>query len=99
MVIDLNKVDVMIGPDIRVNNDGELEAVPEKHFNNNNRFFAEEMKDPANRREFTLYSLNQYYVLLTRYIDGIRVGFWENDGFRQYMEKTLGIDDGNTTQS
>ena len=97
--IDLNKVGVMIGPDIKVNNDGELEAVPENHFNNNNRFSDEEMKDPANRREFTLYILNQYYVLLTRGIDGIRVGFWENDGFRQYMEKTLGIDDGNTTQS
>lgn len=97
--IDLNKVGVMIGPDIRVNDEGELEAVPESHINNNNKFSAEEMKDPANRREFTLYILNQYYVLLTRGIDGIRVGFWENDEFRQYMEKTLGIDNRNTTQS
>ncbi|MBO4838893.1 MAG: hypothetical protein J5493_05945 [Lachnospiraceae bacterium] len=44
-----------------------------------------------NRFEFTLYILNQYYVLLTRGIDGIRLGFWDNDAFREYMEKTLDI--------
>ena len=34
--------------------------------------------------------LNQYYVLLTRGIDGIRLGFWDgNDSFRKYMEDTL----------
>lgn len=89
----------MIGPDIRENDKEELEAAPESHINNNNKFSAEEMKDPANRREFTLYILNQYYVLLTRGIDGIRVGFWGNDEFRQYIEKTLEIDNGNTPQS
>lgn len=36
--------------------------------------------------------LNQYYVLLTRGIDGIRLGFWDgNDSFRKYMEDTLDI--------
>lgn len=90
--IDLNKVGVMIGPDIMVNSKGMLEANPDNHINRNNKFTKNEMKDPKVRFEFTLYILNQYYVLLTRGIDGIRLGFWENDAFREYMEKTLGID-------
>ena len=90
--IDLNKVGVMIGPDIRVNEDGKLEAVPDNHNNTNNKFSVEEMTDPMNQFEFTLYILNQYYVLLTRGIDGIRLGFWDgNDSFRKYMEDTLDI--------
>ncbi len=89
--IDLNKVGVMIGPDIRVNDKGILEADADHHNNTNNKFTAEEMIDPSNQFEFTLYILNQYYVLLTRGIDGIRLGFWDNDDFRKYMEKTLDI--------
>lgn len=89
--IDLNKVGVMIGPDIFVNDNGVLEADPDHHNNMNNKFSAEEMTDPKKRFEFTLFILNQYYVLLTRGIDGIRLGFWENDAFREYMEKTLEI--------
>ena len=89
--IDLNKVGVMIGPDIQVNTDGMLEAVPDSHINTNNKFSVEEMKDSDNQFEFTLYILNQYYVLLTRGIDGIRLGFWENEAFRKYMEDTLNI--------
>ena len=49
------------------------------------------MADPANQFEFTLFVLNIYYVLLTRGIDGIRVGFWDNDDFKQYMIDTLEI--------
>lgn len=90
--IDLNKVGVMIGPDITVNDEGKLEADPDCHNNTNNKFPVEEMDDPNNRYEFTLFILNQYYVLLTRGIDGIRVGFWENNAFRKYMEKTLEIE-------
>lgn len=89
--IDLNKVGVMIGPDIQVNTNGMLEAVPDSHINTNNKFSVEEMKDLDNQFEFTLYILNQYYVLLTRGIDGIRLGFWENEAFRKYMEDTLNI--------
>ena len=89
--IDLNKVGVMIGPDIKVNDEGKLEAVPDNHNNTNNKFTIEEMEIPENQYEFTLYILNQYYVLLTRGIDGIRVGFWENDAFRKYMEEVLEI--------
>lgn len=51
------------------------------------------MKYEYYKREFTLQVLNNYYVLLTRGIDGVRLGFWENDGFRKYMEKTLEIID------
>ena len=43
------------------------------------------------KKEFTLFVLNQYYVLLTRGIDGIQLGFWDNDDFRKHMENTLGI--------
>ena len=89
--IDLNKVGVMIGSDIKVNADGVLEAVPDNHINTNNKFPVEEMNDPDKQFEFTLYILNQYYVLLTRGIDGIRLGFWENEAFRKYMEDTLNI--------
>lgn len=89
--IDLNKVGVMIGPDIKVNDEGKLEAVPDNHNNTNNKFSVDEMEIPDNQYEFTLYILNQYYVLLTRGIDGIRVGFWENDAFRKYMEEVLEI--------
>ena len=49
------------------------------------------MKKEENKLEFTLFVLNIYYVLLTRGIDGIRVGFWKNDAFRKYMEETLEI--------
>lgn len=89
--IDLNKVGVMIGPDITVNDKGILEADASHHNNVNNKFTAEEMVDPANRFEFTLYILNQYYVLLTCGIDGIRLGFWDNDAVRMYMERVLDI--------
>ena len=54
-------------------------------------FTAGEMLDPDNRFEFTLFVMNIYYVLLTRCIDGVRIGFWKNDAFRDYMEQTLGI--------
>ena len=81
----------VIEPDIRVNEDGVLEAVPDNHNNINNKFSAEEMTDPTNQFEFTLYILNQYYVILTRGIDGIRLGFWGNDAFRKYMEETLDV--------
>ena len=52
---------------------------------------ADEMDVPANRFEFTLFVLNIYYVLLTRGIDGIRVGFWHNPQFIRYMIDTLEI--------
>ena len=89
--IDLNTIGVMIGPDITVNDEGKLEAVPDNHNNVKNKFTVEEMEIRENQYEFTLYILNQYYVLLTRGIDGIRVGFWENEVFRRYMEDVLEI--------
>ena len=88
--IDLNKVGVLIGKDLKVSN-GKLEADPDNFFNVNGKFNVEDMADPANQFEFTLFVLNIYYVLLTRGIDGIRVGFWDNDDFRKYMIDTLEI--------
>lgn len=55
------------------------QAVPDNHNNTNNKFSNEEMQDPTNQFEFTLYILNKYYVLLTRGIEGIRLGFWDGD--------------------
>ena len=89
--IDLNKVGVLIGRDLQVDSDGKLFANPENFFNRNGIFTIDEMEIKENRYEFTLFVLNIYYVLLTRGIDGIRIGFWKNDAFREYMEKTLEI--------
>lgn len=89
--IDLNKIGVLIGADLEVGCDGKLRANPDNFFNTNGIFTAEEMLDPDNQFEFTLFVMNIYYVLLTRGIDGVRVGFWHNDAFRKYMEETLEI--------
>ncbi len=89
--IDLNKVGVLIGPDLQVDQQGRLYAEPKYFYNTNGTFTAEEMAVEDNQYEFTLFVLNMYYVLLTRGIDGILIGFWKNDSFRRYMEDTLEI--------
>ncbi len=89
--LDLNKVGVLIGNDIQVNEFGQLEGNPKGFLNTNGIFTQEEMEIQENKDEFTLLVLNSYYVLMTRGIDGIRLGFWYNDQFRKYMEKTLDI--------
>lgn len=88
--IDLNKVGVLIGKDLKVEQ-GKLVADPNHFYNVNGKFNADEMEIPSNKFEFTLFVLNIYYVLLTRGIDGIRVGFWDNNDFKEYMIKTLEI--------
>lgn len=89
--IDLNKVGVLIGNDLQVDENGRLVGNPDHFYNTNGTFTAEEMEIKENQFEFTLFVLNIYYVLLTRGIDGIRLGFWNNDTFKDYMEKTLEI--------
>lgn len=89
--IDLNKVGVLIGNDIQVNETGQLVGNPDNFFNTNGIFTKEEMELKENRYEFTLFVLNIYYVLMTRGIDGIRLGFWYNDKFRKYMEKVFEV--------
>ena len=81
----------MIGSDLQVDRNGRLVGNPDNFYNTNGTFKAEEMDIIENKFEFTLFVLNIYYVLLTRGIDGIRLGFWHNDAFREYMEKTLEI--------
>ncbi len=90
--IDLNKVGVLVGSDLQVGDDGKLVGNPDNFYNINGTFTAEEMDIKENQVEFTLFVMNIYYVLLTRGIDGIRVGFWKNDVFREYMKKTLEIE-------
>ena len=89
--IDLNKVGVLIGADLQVGPDGKLVGNPANFYNTNGVFTRAEMEEKENKFEFTLFVLNIYYVLLTRGIDGIRIGFWHNDEFRKYMEETLEI--------
>lgn len=89
--IDLNKVGVLIGNDLQVDSEGKLFANPKNFYNTNGIFTVKEMEIQENCYEFTLFVLNIYYVLLTRGIDGIRIGFWKNDAFREYMEQTLEI--------
>lgn len=91
--IDLNKVGVLIGNDLKLDDEGKLYADPDCFYNVNGTYTTEEMKNKDNQKEFTLFVLNIYYVLLTRGIDGIRVGFWHNDQFEEYMKKTLEITD------
>lgn len=89
--IDLNKVGVLIGNDLKIDDEGKVYADPDCFYNVNGTYTTEEMQNIDNQKEFTLFVLNIYYVLLTRGIDGIRVGFWHNDEFRKYMERTLEI--------
>ncbi|MGQ2226863.1 DNA/RNA helicase domain-containing protein [Fructobacillus fructosus] len=89
--IDLNKVGVLIGDDLQVDGNGVLKANKDNFKNVNGIFTSEEMELPENQKEFNLFVLNIYYVLLTRGIDGIRLGFWRNDDFKKYMEKMLEI--------
>lgn len=91
--IDLNKVGVLIGNDIQVDKDGKLYGNPDNFYNINGKFSKAEREIPKNKKEFTIFVLNIYYVLLTRGIDGVRLGFWKNDEFRKYMEKTLDINE------
>ncbi len=91
--IDLNKVGVLIGNDLKIDDEGKLYADSDCFYNINGTYTAEEMEIIDNQKEFTLLVLNIYYVLLTRGIDGIRIGFWHNNQFEGYMKKTLGITD------
>lgn len=89
--IDLNAVGVLIGNDLEVNSDGKLVGNSDNFKNINGKFSKGEQDKPDSQREFTLFVLNIYYVLLTRGIDGIRVGFWHNEPFKKYMKETLEI--------
>lgn len=89
--IDLNKIGVLIGNDILVDKDGKLYGEPNNFKNVNGKHTKEELLIPKNKKEFTIFVLNIYYVLLTRGIDGIRLGFWHNDDFKTYFQNTFNI--------
>ncbi len=88
--IDLNKCGVLIGNDLQIDANGHLFGNPDNFHNANGKFSKNDF-NPENEREFTLFVLNIYYVLMTRGIDGIRLGFWKNEEFKLYMKKTLEI--------
>lgn len=88
--IDLNKVGVLVGNDLQVDARGRLFGNPE-NFHNVNGKFSKDDESPENAQEFTLFVLNIYYILMTRGIDGIRLGFWKNDAFKKYMKEILEI--------
>lgn len=87
--IDLNKVGVLIGDDLGIDEQGHLYAVRENFHNINGVFTNEEADIPEKQEEFTLFVLNIYYVLLTRGIDGVRIGIWHNNAFKLYLENIL----------
>lgn len=89
--LDLNKVGVLIGNDLQIDENGALYADVDNFYNVNGKFKKDERNLPENKYAFTLFVLNIYYILLTRGIDGIRIGFWNNDAFKDYMIKTLDI--------
>ncbi|MGN7313396.1 DNA/RNA helicase domain-containing protein [Alkalicoccobacillus gibsonii] len=88
--IDLNKVGVLIGNDLQVDEQDRLFGNP-KNFLNVNGKFSKKDESPETAKEFTLFVLNIYYVLMTRGIDGVRLGFWKNDAFKEYMKEVLEI--------
>ncbi|MED3394443.1 DUF2075 domain-containing protein [Bacillus wiedmannii] len=88
--IDLNKVGVLVGNDLQVDEKGRLFGNPE-NFHNVNGKFSKDDESPENAKEFTLFVLSIYYILMTRGIDGIRLGFWKNDAFKKYMKEILEI--------
>lgn len=87
--IDLNKVGVLMGDDLGIDKNNRLYAVRENFHNVNGVFTNEEADLPEKQKEFTLFVLNIYYVLLTRGIDGIRIGFWKNPEFKKYFYDVL----------
>lgn len=89
--IDLNKVGVLIGNDLLIDDEGKLYGEPSNFKNVNGKHKKSELELPETRKEFTMFVLNIYYVLLTRGIDGIRIGFWHNDYFKKYFKETMGI--------
>lgn len=89
--IDLNKVGVLIGNDLLVNEDGQLYGEPDNFHNVNGKHNKSDLELPENRKEFTNFVLNIYYVLLTRGIDGVRIGFWHNEALKNYFKNTLNI--------
>lgn len=89
--IDLNKVGVLIGKDLLVDEEGKLYGEPSNFKNVNGKHTKEELEIPEIREEFTIFVLNIYYILLTRGIDGVRIGFWDNEDFKNYFKKTFDI--------
>ncbi|MBR4518373.1 MAG: DUF2075 domain-containing protein, partial [Victivallales bacterium] len=91
--IDLNRAAVLIGPDLVVGPDGALKGSMEGCCDVNTKFKKEDYDNNQAwcDREFTLFILNCYYILLTRGIDAVRVGFWKDDGNKllHYMKTTL----------
>lgn len=90
--IDLNRVGVLIGSDLEVTPNGKLVGNSNNFKNVNGKFSKEDFESPNAQNEFTLFVLNIYYVLLTRGIDGIRIGFWHNEPFKEYVKETFGMD-------
>lgn len=88
--IDLNKVGVLLGKDLQVDSQGHLYA-DKNHFHNVNGKYNKDEENEFTASEFTLHVLNIYYVLLTRGIDGIRIGFWHNEALKDYVKQTLEI--------
>lgn len=87
--VDLDRAAVLICPDLKIK-DGKLYADPDVMNNPNLVFKAKERK--SMQEEFNILIFSQYFVLLTRAASQVRVGFWKNKDFLEYMKKTLEIE-------
>ncbi|MGG4559108.1 DNA/RNA helicase domain-containing protein [Bacillus toyonensis] len=81
---DIDYVGVIIGNDIKVNDQGNLVGVKENYKDTGGTPLLKEF----NEEEFTAYILNIYYILLTRGIEGCKV-YFESSNVREYFEKKI----------
>lgn len=82
----MNKVGVLIGNDLQVDESDRLFGNLD-NFHNVNGKFSKNDANLENENEFTLFVLDIYYILLTRGIDDVRIGFWKNNPLIRYMKK------------
>lgn len=81
---DLNYVGVIVGKDLGVDGEGNLVGVKANYFDKN----GIPSKDDFDQDTFTRFIKNNYFMLMTRAIDGIRVYFEDpdmRDRFENFM--------------
>jgi uncharacterized protein len=81
---DIDYVGVIIGNDIKVNDQGNLVGVKENYKDTGGTPLLKEY----NEEEFTAFILNIYYILLTRGIEGCKV-YFEDTKVREYFEQKI----------
>lgn len=86
----MNKFGVLIGNNLQFDNLGRLFGNSD-NFHNVNGKFSKNGASQENKKGFTLFVLNIYYILITKGIDGVRIVFWNNELFKKHKKDTLQI--------